>query len=87
VLGVTGLPAPDARPSDLTIRQQLHRSAEYGHHVLDDTFEEERRRARTVRLPGNLSALHDLALQAVQAERFGNLARSRCHYTSPPTSS
>lgn len=41
----------------------------------DDTFEEERRQARTARLSGNLSNLHDLAFQC-----------SRCHYTSPPTS-
>src|SRR3954451_17577922 len=87
VFGIASLPAPDARPSDLAVRQQLHWSAEYRHHVLDDTFEEERRQARTVRLPGNLSTLHDLAFQAVKADRFGNIACSRCHYTSPPTSS
>ncbi|GGW72346.1 hypothetical protein [Streptomyces xantholiticus] len=80
-------PASDARPSDLAARQQLHGSAEYRHHVLDDTFEEERRQARTVRLPENLFTLHDLAFQAVKADRFGNIACSRCHYTSPPTSS
>ncbi|WP_314250337.1 hypothetical protein [Streptomyces sp. DSM 40907] len=76
MFGITSLPASDARHSDLAIRQQLHWSAEYRHHVMDDTFKEERRQARTARLPGNLSALHDLAFQC-----------SRCHYTSPPTSS
>ncbi|MFE8945940.1 hypothetical protein [Streptomyces sp. NPDC007856] len=73
---ITSLPASDARLSDLAARQQLHWSAEYRHHVLEGTFEEERRQARTARLPGNLSTLHDLAFQC-----------SRCHYTSPPTSS
>ncbi len=79
--------ASDARPSDLTVRKQLRGSAEYRRHVLDDTFEEERWQARPVRLPGNLSTLHGLAFQAVKADRFGNIACSRCHYTSPPTSS
>lgn len=38
-------------------------------------------------LPASDARASGLAFQAVQAERFGNLARSRCHYTSPPTSS
>lgn len=81
------LPASDVRPSGLVVRQQPHSSAEYRHQVLDDTFEERRRRARTVSLPGNPFTRRDLAFQAVKAERFGNIARSRYHYTSPPTSS
>jgi hypothetical protein len=87
VFGITSLPVSDARPSILTARQQLHWSTEFRHHVPGDTFEEERRQARTVRLPGNLSTLHDLVFQVVKADRFGNIACSRCHYTSPPTSS
>ncbi|MEY9963436.1 hypothetical protein ABIA33_001469 [Streptacidiphilus sp. MAP12-16] len=87
MFGITSLPASAAGPSDLAIRQQLDWSAEYRHHVLDDTFEEERRQARTARPPGNLSTLHDLAFQAVKADPFGNIASIRCHYTSPPTSS
>jgi hypothetical protein len=80
VFGIASLPASDAGPSDLAVRQQLHCSAEYRQHVLGDTFEEERRQARTARLPGNLSALHDLAFQALKAVRFGNIA---CSTTTP----
>ncbi|MGW3912885.1 hypothetical protein ACWEBX_15380 [Streptomyces sp. NPDC005070] len=87
MLGITGLPASDAGPSGLTVRQELQGCADYRHHALDDIFEGERRQARTARLPGNLSSLHDLAFQAVKTDRFGNIACSRCHYTSPPTSS
>lgn len=81
--GVTSPPASDAGPGGLAVRQQPRWSAEYRHRVLDDSFEEERRQARAVRPPGDLSTLHGL----VKAERFSNIACSRCHYTSPPTSS
>ena len=66
-------PARRPRTRDPAVRQQLHWSAEYRYQVLDVTYEEERRQARSARVPGNLSTPHDLAFQC-----------SRCHYTSPP---
>ena len=78
------MPASDTGPGELVVRQQPYPSAGYRHHVPDDTVAEERRQARTARLPGDLSTLPDLAFQAVKADRFSNIACSRCHDNQPP---
>ncbi|MFE9402152.1 hypothetical protein ACFYNY_10270 [Streptomyces sp. NPDC006530] len=76
----------DAGRNDLMARQQRRWFTEYRPHRLNDTIEEMCRQARTTRPPETPSTLNDMAFQAVKADQFGNIACSRCHHTSPPTS-